>query len=111
MTISGVKETDYRKLINDYLETIDRVPVDQIIIDQMYFLLDRLDEMESEWQSIIFKPGSQEQTRFLGAYDKMSGRLIPYCTGMGMTLASRIRLNLAGKKKDIDDLLEKLQKE
>ena len=111
MTISGVKETDYRTLINDYLKTIDQIPVDGIIIDKMYFLLDRIDDMESEWQSTNFKPGRQEQSRFLGAYDKMSGRLISYCTAMGMTLASRIRLNLAGKKKDIDDLLEKLQKE
>ena len=111
MTISGVKETDYRKLINDYLETIDRVPVDQIIIDKMYFILDRIDDMESEWQSTNFKPGSQEQSRFQGTYDKMCGRLIAYCTAMGMTLSSRIRLGVSGRKKSVDDLLEKLQKE
>ena len=67
--------------------------------------------MESEWQSIKFIPGSPEQSRFQGAYDKMCGRLVSYCTAMGMTLASRIRLNIAGKEGKVDDLLEKLQKE
>ena len=111
MTNLRVKETDYRELINDYLETIDKITVDQIITDKMFFLLDRIVEMESEWRSTNFKPGSQEQSRFQGAYDKMTGRLISYCTAMGMTLASRIRLNIASKKEKVDDLLEKLQKE
>ena len=111
MTNSGVKETDYRQLIDDYLKTIDQIPIDQIIIDKMYFLLDRIDDMESEWQSIKFIPGSPEQSRFQGAYDKMCGRLVSYCTAMGMTLASRIRLNISSKKEKVDDLLEKLQKE
>lgn len=111
MTSSGVKETDYRKLIDDHLETIDKIPVDQIIIDKMYFLLDRIDDMESEWKSTNFKPGSSEQSRFHGAYDKMCGRLISYCTAMGMTLASRIRLNITSKKKKVKDPLEKLQDE
>ena len=106
-----VKETDYRTLINDYLKTIDQIPVDGIIIDKMYFLLDRIDDMESEWQSIKFIPGSPEQSRFQGAYDKMCGRLVSYCTAMGMTLASRIRLNIVGKKKKVKDPLEKLQDE
>ena len=106
-----VKETDYRTLINDYLKTIDQIPVDGIIIDKMYFLLDRIDDMESEWQSIKFIPGSPEQSRFQGAYDKMCGRLVSYCTAMGMTLASRIRLNIASKKEKVKDPLEKLQDE
>ena len=106
-----VKETDYRTLINDYLKTIDQIPVDGIIIDKMYFLLDRIDDMESEWQSIKFIPGSPEQSRFQGAYDKMCGRLVSYCTAMGMTLASRIRLNIASKKEKVKDPLEELQDE
>ena len=111
MTNSGVKKTDYRKLIDDHLETIDKIPVDQIIIDKMYFLLDRIDDMESKWQSTNFEPGSPEQSRFQGAYDKMCGRLVSYCTAMGMTLASRIRLNIAGKKEKVKDPLEELQDE
>ena len=112
MAITGINKTDYRELINDYLETIDRIPVDQIITDKMFFLLDRMDEMETEWVSgkrLI--PGSTEQIRFLGAYDKMTGKLIAYCTAMGMTLASRIRLNIASKKEKVKDPLEKLQDE
>ena len=111
MASTGIKETDYRQLINDYLKTIDKIPVDQIIIDKMFFLLDRIVEMESEWRSTNFKPGSQEQSRFQGAYDKMTGRLISYCTAMGMTLASRIRLNIASKKEKVKDPLEELQDE
>ena len=111
MTNLRVKETDYRTLIDDYSKTIDQIPVDQIIIDKMYFLLDRIDYMESEWQNTNFKPGSPEQSRFQGAYDKMCGRLVSYCTAMGMTLASRIRLNIASKKKKVKDPLEELQDE
>ena len=111
MTNLRAKETGYRQLIDDYLKTIDQIPIDQIIIDKMYFLLDRIDEMELEWKSIKFIPGSPEQSRFQGAYDKMCGRLIAYCTAMGMTLASRIRLNIASKKEKVKDPLEKLQDE
>ena len=112
MARKGIKETDYREVINDYLKTIDKIPVDQIIIDRMFFLLDRMAEMEHEWvygKRLI--PGSTEQIRFLGAYDKMTGKLIAYCTAMGMTLASRIRLNIASKKEKVKDPLEKLQDE
>ena len=112
MPSTEIKETNYRELINDYLETIDRIPVDQIITDKMFFLLDMMDEMETEWVSgkrLI--PGSTEQIRFLGAYDKMTGKLIAYCTAMGMTFSSRIRLNVAGMKKKVKDPLEELQDE
>ena len=111
MTNLRVKETDYRQLINDYLKTIDRIPVDQIIIDKMFYLLDMMDELSSQLKKSNFEPGSVEYVRLMGVYDKMTGRLISYCTAMGMTLASRIRLGVSGKKKSVDDLLEKLQKE
>ena len=112
MASTEIKETDYREVINDYLKTIDKIPVDQIIIDRIYFLLDRLEEMETKWTDRGgFVAGSTEESRFLSSYDKMTGKLIAYCTAMGMTLASRIRLNIASKKEKVDDLLEKLQKE
>ena len=112
MASTGIRETSHRKLITDYLKTIDQIPVDQIIIDRIYFLLDRLEEMESKWVDRGgFIPGSTDESRFMGSYDRLNGKLITYCTAMGMTLASRIRLNITGKKEKTDDLLEKLQKE
>ena len=112
MASTGIKETNHRELINDYLKTIDQIPVDQIIIDRIYFLLDRLEEMEIKWVDRDgFIPGSTDESRFMGSYDRLNGKLITYCTAMGMTLASRIRLNIGGKKEKPDDLLEKLQKE
>ena len=112
MASTDIKETDYREVINDYLKTIDKIPVDQIIIDRIYFLLDRLEEMETKWTDRGgFIAGSIDETRFMGSYDKMNGKLIAYCTAMGMTLASRIRLNIASKKEKVKDPLEQLQDE